>query len=184
MKRRFITLLWRLLPGFFALTACSVGGSQPNFVSYRSETLHVSFEYPDGWVVEETEGRILAASSKELTTSDRYEGGATATIVSGPSGGFEGDLVAVLSEFVALAAEQDGTEVISRASPVEINAQDAATTRWLGNEGDTEVVITASVIQANAQILFLITIYDRDEERRFGPLVERMTNSMTLEVAD
>jgi hypothetical protein len=176
MKPRYIIFLFGLL----ALATLSACEAEPiEYVSYVSQ-LGVAFEYPEAWIVEETETEIKLVSRAELLTGDAYASGATVDIFAGPAGDFQGDLVTILSEVVALMAEQRTTEVVTGATAVRINDQDAATVTLAGQEGETPIRMTAQVVMNDDRIAYLITIHDLEADKTLGPILEHIRNSIVV----
>ncbi len=165
--------------GLFFLSACrSNSPALTNYISYTNEASGISFEYPETWIIKEEENEITLASKEEFIDSDKIAGGATVNIFLGPATGFEGDLIAILSELVTLMTEQENAEIVTEAKTVRINNQDAATVTFSGQEGNTTIIMRATIIMAKEKVAFMIILHDSAEEETFGPIGERITNSM------
>jgi hypothetical protein len=177
MKSRYHLLL--ILSLFVLVLGSACKETPVTYVTFVSQA-GISFEYPQDWVTQETEIEIMLASRPELLTGNAYAGGATVNILTGPAGNFQGDLVTILSEVVTLMAEERATEVVTGATAVRINEQEAATVTLAGQEGDTPIRMTAQVIKNDDRIAYLIMIHDRQADRTFGPIMEHIQNSIIV----
>jgi hypothetical protein len=164
---------------FVLALASACTGAPVTYISFVSPA-GISFEYPEDWVIQDTETEIMLASRPELLTGNAYADGATVNILTGPAGSFQGDLVTILSEVVTLMAEERATEVVTGATAVRINDQEAATVTLAGQEGDTPIRMTAQVIMNNDRIAYLIMIHDRQADPTFRPIMEHIQNSIIV----
>jgi hypothetical protein len=70
--------------------------------------------------------------------------------------------------------------VVTGATAVRINDQEAATVTLAGQEGDTPIRMTAQVIMNNDRIAYLIMIHDRQADPTFRPIMEHIQNSIIV----
>lgn len=153
-------------------------GIAVNYVNYESNSLNISFEYPEGWMVEEGEGEINVASEAQLLQEQNFTSGGVANITTLSNEFITNDLVGTLSQFVGFMAEGENSSVVSEASAMTINGRDAAqSTLQVTIAEDMEATMVVTLILGQSQSLLIAAAYD---EAPFGEMLNHITESITI----
>lgn len=156
------------------LSACNSGAVM--YSTYDSESLGVSFEYPEAWAVNANELEVNVATDESLfaaNTAD-FNSGAVINISTVPIEAIGGDMVTALTQFVSFITAGEEAEQVGEMETLVINGHNAVQATMNLAENTTMIV---TMVGGNEEVVLLAAVYD---EAQYADMLTHVVQSVTF----
>jgi hypothetical protein len=164
----------------FVMVACGAGNSE-NWQTYQNDSLGISFEYPETWVIQEVGGGVALAVDQEALDSN-ISTGAGATIVLATASDFDGwtapsDILGMFMDYMELGRED--LEVLGEPEYPTIQDQSAGIVSYRGTmENQTGLFIAVTI--TNGDHIALVLAFDGTEGEQHQETLEHIAYSILV----
>ncbi len=158
------------------LAACSDKGEDVDYVNYRAAA-GFSFEHPEGWVVEESNGDVNVASDASLFEADStlFVDGGAANITTIDTELLSGNAVSSLDEFVGFMTTEEDASQVGETVSKEINGHNAAQAVLTVDNEQGDVEMTVTMVMGESQVVLIAAAYDGEG---FGEILAHVAESV------
>ncbi|MCA9980407.1 MAG: hypothetical protein KDD89_06235 [Anaerolineales bacterium] len=147
-------------------------------VFYESEEFELALTYPEGWVLEDTEGYIALAPDQESMDAETFTGTGGMVVVGGALGATTPE--DFLNDFATPEDFVDNPELLTEMESLEVNGQPAARVIYQG-EGEGEPVLAEFIAIAQGDNLaFVVIVVDPDRAEDLGTIMEGIADTIVL----
>ena len=178
MRKTIVVIASILLVLFLA--ACK-SESAADWQQYQNDSLGISFEHPQSWMIQEANGVITLAGEQEdfdegLTT------GASATIMVATTSDFDGwndpgDILGLYMDYFEMGREN--LEKIGEPEFITIQDQPAGLVSYRGTVLDQSGLFTAVVV-INEERIALLLAFDGSDGEQHQETLERVAQSILV----
>jgi hypothetical protein len=156
------------------LTACN--DDSVAYTDFQSESMGISFEYPEAWVLDDNMLEVNVATDESLFTTSTadFSGGAVANVSTFPPEAMGSDVTTAVTQFAAFIGAGETAEQIGDVETLTINGHEAARAS-ITLTAQTKMDIT--MIQGDEQIVLVAGVYD---DEQYQPQLQHVAESLAF----
>jgi hypothetical protein len=146
------------------------------YSTYDSETMGISFEYPESWALDANALEVNVATDESLfaaNTAD-FNNGAVVNISTVPIEAIGGDMVTALNQFVGFLTSSEEAEQVGEMETLVIHGHNAVQSTVNLAENTTMIV---TMIGGDEDVVLLAAVYD---EAQYTDLLMHVVQSVTF----
>lgn len=143
--------------GLLILAACN--NKAVAYATHDSESLGISFEYPESWVLEASAIEVNVATDEALFAAQagNFTGGAVANFSAVPLAVINGDVQTALAQFTDFVATNEDVEQANEIETLVIDGHEAAQARVDLANGATLLV---TMIEGEEAVILIAAVFD------------------------
>jgi hypothetical protein len=147
------------------------------YSTYASETMGISFEYPESWALDDNVREVNVATDESLFAADRanFKTGALVNVSTLPTEMIGGDMVAALTQFVNFVVANQGAEQVGEMEMLVINSHNAVQATMSLAENTTMIV---TMIGGDEAVVLLAAVYD---EAQYADVLTHVVESVAFD---